>query len=104
MTRPQRPCLDCGVPTRNPLGRCRPHQQAHDRARNQRRTQYHGAWARTSRRARAAEPWCHCELPGHGHDGRSCSRLDDLTLDHETGRVECRSCNSAHRANAEKIS
>jgi len=97
--RPQRPCLDCGALTRNPGGRCRPHELEHQRARNQKRTQYAGQWQALSRQARQTTPWCHCDLPGHGHDGRICNQLDDLTLDHQFGRVECRSCNSAHRRN-----
>lgn len=97
MTRPLRPCLDCPDLTRNPRGRCRPCQQRHDHHRNARRTQYAGTWKTTSKQARTAEPWCHCTLHGHGHDGRICNRLDDLTTDHEHHQVECRSCNSAHR-------
>lgn len=101
MTRPQRPCLGvqerpCPTLTRNPKGRCAECQKVFDRLRNQARTQYQGAWAAASRTARKAEPWCHCDLAGHGHDGM-CSRTEDLTLDHQYGRVECRSCNSAHR-------
>ena len=104
MTRPNRPCLGlpgypCGQLTRNPNGRCRPCQQAFDRARNRARTQYAGAWKTASRTARKAEPWCHCDLPGHGHDNQLCHRTKDLTLDHQYGRVECRTCNSRHRRN-----
>lgn len=86
--RPPKPCLDCGVPTRNPGGRCRPHELEHQRRRNQKRTQYQGTWPATSRRARRAQPWCSI-----------CGTTQDLTLDHEHGQVECRSCNSSHRRN-----
>ena len=86
--RPQRPCLTCGTLTRNPGSRCRPCEQAHQRTRNQTRTQYTGTWQATSRRARKAQPWCSI-----------CGATSDLTLDHEHGQVECRSCNSSHRRN-----
>lgn len=87
--RPLRPCLDCGTRTRNPGSRCRSCELAHQRARNAaRKAQYGGTWAATSRRARRARPIC-----------ARCGRTDDLTLDHETGQVECRSCNSSHRRN-----
>lgn len=90
--RPQRICLDCPTLTRNPNGRCRTCQQAHDRARNQRRTQYQGDWQRISREAREAEPWCH-------HPACPNPFTSDLTFDHQYARVECRSCNSSHRRN-----
>lgn len=88
-------CLDCGVrchPTRWAGGRCPPCDRRRQRARNRRRTQYQGDWQRRSREARRAEPWCHrpgCPAP------LTCN----LTYDHETGTVECRSCNSSHRRN-----
>lgn len=104
MTRPNRPCLGlpghpCGQLTRNPNGRCRPCQQAHDRTRNRARTQYAGTWRATSKRARAAEPWCHCQRP-NCHGPGPCLN-PDLTLDHEHAQVECRSCNSSHRRDAQ---
>ena len=81
-----RPCLDCGARTRRT--RCPRCESDWNRRRNARRTQYQGAWAATSRRARQAQPWCSI-----------CGTLFDLTLDHEHGQVECRSCNSSHRRN-----
>lgn len=89
--RPQRPCIepDCGALHRNPGPRCGPHTRTFNKARNQARTQYHGTWQATSRAARKAQPWC-----------TRCGTGQDLTLDHETGTVECRSCNSSHRRNA----
>ena len=87
--RPLRPCLGCGALTRNPGSRCRPCEQAHQKLRNERRTQYAGTWRATSRRARKAQPWCSI-----------CGAQLDLTLDHEHGQVECRSCNSSHRRDA----
>lgn len=93
--RPQRPCLGlpgfpCGVLTRNPHGRCRPCQQAHDKAKNRgagyRRTR---VWQDISRAAREVSPVC-----------AICGGLEDLTVDHITPRsleqgvqVLCRSCN-----------
>lgn len=88
MPRPQRPCLNCGTPTRNPNSRCRPCEQQHQRDRNQRRTQYHGDWATISKQARLAQPYCSL-----------CGTTKDLTLDHEHQQVECRTCNSSHRRN-----
>ena len=90
--RPARPCLDCHTLTRNPKSRCRPCQQAHDRARNQRRPQYAGTWTTESRRARKEEPWCH-------HPTCPNPLTKDLTYDHQYGRVECRACNASHRRN-----
>lgn len=85
-----RPCLvaGCPSPAHRQGPRCQLHQRIHDAERNHRRTQYTGPWKTTSRRARAEQPWC-----------TRCGTPDDLTLDHETGTVECRPCNSAHRAN-----
>jgi hypothetical protein len=93
--RPQKPCLGlpgypCGVLTRNPKGRCRPCQQAHDRKRNRDRTQYQGDWQATSRKARKAQPWC-----------TVCGTTEQLSLDHETGTVQCVPCNSSHRRNVD---
>lgn len=87
-----RPCLDCGTPTRNPGGRCRPHELEHQRRRNQKRKDlYGGDWARRSREARRAQPAC-----------AICGTPFDLTLDHETGEVQCRSHNASHRRNVER--
>jgi len=97
MTRPHRRCLGlpgirCDELTRNPGGRCRRCEQAFQRIRNQKRTQYAGGWKRLSQKAREEEPWCH--RPGCPNPHTS-----DLTFDHETGTVECRPCNSSHRRN-----
>ena len=89
-----KPCIAPGCPIiiqgRGP--RCPAHEAMHQRVRNQQRTQYAGAWYATSRRARrqAIQDGTGCAL---------CGALDDLTLDHEHGQVECRSCNSSHRRN-----
>lgn len=79
-----RPCLECGSPTKGT--RCPIHEAARQRTRNQARTQYAGQWRATSKRARKAQPWCSI-----------CGTPFDLTLDHEHGQVECRTCNSRHR-------
>lgn len=103
MSRPQRPCLDCGQPTRNPGGRCRPCQQARDRTRNARphRKAYADHDYRAARRHAVA---------GHYGPCIDCHTWDDLTLDHVLplilgGRnhpsnwvVRCRSCNSTKGA------
>lgn len=86
---PQRPCLDCGLLTRTTTSRCGPCQRNRDRARNRARLQYQGSWKGASRRARRAQPWCSV-----------CGTPYDLTLDHETGTVQCRRHNSAHRRDA----
>lgn len=87
MTRPAlRICVDCGARHREPLYRCRPCQRTRDHVRNTSREYRHAAWQRLSRAQRAAVGFC-----------VRCGRTDDLTLDHETGQVECRSCNSSHR-------
>lgn len=89
MSRPQRPCLNCAQLTRNPAGRCRPCELAHQKARNQKRRHlYGGDWAARSRAARQAQPAC-----------ALCGTPSDLTLDHEHQQVECRSCNASHRRN-----
>ena len=81
-----RACLLCGARTRDPGPRCRPCEQAFQRRRNRARLQYQGTWKGASKRARRAQPWC-----------SRCGTTTDLTLDHEHGQVECRSCNSSHR-------
>jgi 5-methylcytosine-specific restriction enzyme A len=80
------PCLDCHQLTNTT--RCPDCERIRQRNRNRRRLQYLGTWAATSRRARKAQPWC-----------TRCGTTTDLTLDHETGTVECRSCNASHRRN-----
>lgn len=84
-----RTCIDCGARYRTGDSRCRPCELARHRKRNASRTQYQGAWRKTSAAARRAQPWCSV-----------CGTPNDLTLDHEHGVVECRSCNSSHRRNA----
>lgn len=82
-------CLDCGARHHTGNPRCRPCYLAHQRARNQaRQALYGGTWRTTSRRARAAQPWCSI-----------CGSRANLTLDHEHRQVECQSCNSSHRRN-----
>lgn len=90
MTPAMRVCLDCGKRHRHDGPRCWACYSARERARNATRTQYAGRWRATSRRARHAVPYC-----------AMCGTTADLTLDHEHGQVECRSCNSAHRRNPE---
>lgn len=92
--RPQRPCLGlpdraCPALTRNPGARCRPCELEHQRRRSRARLQYQGSWKRASQWARRAQPFCSV-----------CGTPYDLTLDHETGQVQCRSHNSAHRRDA----
>lgn len=79
-----RPCLVCGKPAQST--RCPTHEAERQQVRNASRPQYSGAWRALSRKARRQQPWC-----------TRCGRRDDLTLDHQTGTVECRSCNSSHR-------
>ena len=88
-----RPCLDCGTPTTGT--RCPTHQRERQRARNQRRTWYHGDWERTSRAARAAHLAQHGPIcPGHQRPPHPVDP-PDLQLDHTTGQVLCRWCNVA---------
>lgn len=84
-------CLDCWTRCEPTLGssRCVSCERRRQRRRNEIRVQYKGGWRTLSRRARAAQPWC-----------TRCGALDDLTLDHETLDVECRSCNASHRRDA----
>lgn len=94
---PPRPCLTCGEPITKGR-RCPQCEGQHQRARNKARVHlYGGDWPRLSRAARAAEPWCHCVRTNCHGDYFPCATSGDLTLDHETGQVECRSCNSRHR-------
>ena len=92
-------CLVCGRlcrPGRNDRGRCLVCISAWNRQRNaDRKGLYGGTWGKESRAARQAEPWCHRILV----DGTLCAATSDLTKDHETGKVECRRCNSSHRRN-----
>jgi hypothetical protein len=91
-----RPCIVEGCQLLTRRTRCDGHERIHQAKRNARRPQYQGTWQADSRRARKAEPWCHCTRPGHGH-GPLCAVTTNLTLDHDTGTVECKRCNSAHR-------
>lgn len=90
----RKPCIAPNCPNlisgRGP--RCPAHEALHQRVRNQRRTQYAGAWYATSRRARR-------QAIADGTGCSVCGTLDDLTLDHETGTVQCRPHNSSHRRN-----
>lgn len=101
--RPQRPCLGCGTPTRNPAGRCRPCEQAKQRTRNAQphRRAYNDTDYRTARRDARQGRYGPCV---------DCGHWDDLTLDHVVplilgGRnhpsnwvVRCRPCNSTKGA------
>lgn len=80
-------CLDCSKRYQpgDPY-RCRPCYLNHQKARNDARPQYAGAWRRISRTARQRQPWCSV-----------CGTPYRLTLDHEHGQVECVPCNSSHR-------
>lgn len=79
-----RRCLEPGcqqLAERDP--RCPTHQKAY------RRRLYGGSWERYSKARRAAgEP---CSV---------CGTYDDLTVDHSTGTVMCRTHNSSRRWNA----
>lgn len=88
-------CIEPGCPLLTDGTRCAPHESAFQKRREERpaRAAYRGGWAKRSRDARRTEPWCHRIQP----DGSVCGQTHDLTLDHETGRVECRPCNSSHR-------
>lgn len=93
---PPKPCLTCGVLTKG--SRCPTCEANVQRARNKARAHlYGGSWPRVSKAARAREPWCHCTRTGCHGNLFPCASGGDLTLDHETGQVECRSCNSRHR-------
>lgn len=81
-----RPCLEPGCPNLTRTTRCPACESRHQSARNRARPQYAGSWPRLSRQARKSQPWC-----------TRCGATADLTLDHETGTVECRSCNASHR-------
>jgi hypothetical protein len=78
------PGFDCHTRTWRP--RCDRCQAEWTR---RRRGLYNPQWARLSRAARAAHPFCSV-----------CGTQEDLTLDHETGTVQCRAHNSAHRRDA----
>src|SRR5688572_30944410 len=81
------PCLDCSnMATRH--GRCDGCRSRFQATRNAKpgRSIYKGGWAAVSRRARAEQPWCSL-----------CYKTDDLTLDHTTGMVVCRSCHLSEK-------
>lgn len=74
--------------------RCKWCQKEWNRRRNALRDQYHGAWRAASRKARAGATNCaRCGVALV----KSNRSPRGATLDHETGTVECRSCNSSHR-------
>jgi hypothetical protein len=86
------PDQPCGVRYRHSspdVRRCAECEYLYHRARNAVRPEYMGDWRVTSRRAREAQPWC-----------SACGTTTDLTLDHETGQVQCRVCNSRHSRKA----
>lgn len=103
MPRPQRPCLDCQTPTRNPRGRCRPCQQKADWHRNRQpgRKPYEDSQYRALRRKARQGDYGGCV---------DCGTFTDLTLDHikplskggtndpANLAVRCRPCNSAKGA------
>ena len=90
VTMPTRPCLTCGTLTTNP-SRCTNCNSTHQANRNQRRTWYHGDWARRSSQARTA--WVEANgrvCPGVGRPAHPATNLE---LDHTTGAVLCHQCN-----------
>lgn len=84
----RRPCLTAGCPNLTTTTRCHTCETRRQARRKATRTQYTGSWARLSRTARAAQPWC-----------TRCHTTTHLSLDHETGTVLCVPCNSARRRN-----
>ena len=81
----RRRCLAPGCPNLTTGSRCPEHRKAQ-------RAKYGGAWASISKAAIRAHvalhgAWC----PGHR---RLPHPSDDLTLDHASGRVLCRACNT----------
>lgn len=85
-----RRCIEPGCGNAGPGTRCPHHQRLRERKRNanpRRRELYTADWAETSRALRIEQPWC----------GR-CGRVDDLTVDHPTLLVWCRSCHSGVEA------
>lgn len=94
--KPPRPCLDCGIPTRNPGSRCRPHQLAWDRVRNHKpdRRLYSGTYQAFRKQALAHATNCaRCGTTLI----RSKTSPAGATYDHATDSVLCRSCNSSRR-------
>lgn len=86
-------CLDCGTPSTGVKKwgggtlLCVSCRSVREAKRNAARGNLYGqAWQKLSRQARALQGWC-----------TRCGSTVDLTLDHETMTVECRSCNSSHR-------
>lgn len=97
--KPPRPCLDCGQLTRNPGGRCRPHELAHQRARNhktERQNLYGGTYQ--TRRKQLLKYATHCARCGIALV-HSNTNPAGKTYDHATNSVVCRSCNSSGRRN-----
>lgn len=96
--KPPRPCLDCGIPTHNPGGRCRPHELAHQRTRNNGtgRRLYSGKYQTFRKQALAYAT--HCARCGNPLV-RSKTSPAGATYDHATNSVLCRSCNSSQRRN-----
>lgn len=85
MTRP-RPCIECGLISRNGT-RCVGCYRAYHRRRNHARVSlYGGTHQATSKAARKAQPWCSV-----------CGSGQRLSWDHEHGQVECMPCNLGHR-------
>ena len=91
-----RPCIECGALTTGT--RCRPHELAHQRARNNStgRRQYAGTYQAFRKQALAYATHCaRCGTPLI----RSKTSPDGATYDHATDSVLCRSCNSSQRKN-----
>lgn len=93
-------CITPGCSATTNATRCPACEAKHQAGRNASRPHYGGAWQRISKRAIAAEPWCHttptCPHPDAG------TPANPLTCDHIKARslsagvtVLCRRCNSS---------
>lgn len=87
-----RPCLgfngSCPNAGLTQKTRCRDCERRFQAARNRRpeRGIYGGKWRAVSKAAREEQPFCSL-----------CYAIDDLTLDHTSGMVVCRSCHRSEK-------
>lgn len=85
-----RPCLEPGCRSLTKRTRCPAHTRAKVAARNsepRRLLLYSPDWRRESAAIREAQPWCD-----------QCGATTQLSVDHPTRRVWCRSCHSKTEA------
>lgn len=91
----KRPCIEQRCPRLTTATRCAEHESGFQQRRNarpERRELYLGDWPAESRAIRQAHPYC-----------SECGSVDQLTVDHPTRRVFCRSCHGRLEASRRAV-